>query len=116
MAKSRLAAIVLAVVGMLLLVVSGLLPTMLPTRYFWSEEQAREQSAAASRHHQAKHELEHIHTSPTSSDSAKLHPQQQAAAARAGSVLARHAAQDPALVGRRHGGRRRAGLSVGQWG
>jgi type II secretory pathway pseudopilin PulG len=83
MMRSRLAAMVLIVLGVLLLVASSLLPALLPTRYFWTEEQAREQAAAASRHHQAMYQSANIQSSPEASESDKEHARQEAAAAKA---------------------------------
>jgi hypothetical protein len=83
MTKSRLAAIICIVLGIVVLAISSLLPALLPTHMFWTAEEAREQSTAASRLHQMTHEAAHTQESPTASASEKRQAAEELAAARA---------------------------------
>jgi hypothetical protein len=83
MTRSQVAAISLILLGIAVLAVSSIITLLLPTSSFWTEEQAREQSAAAARLHQVLHESGHTQISQTASTADKLQAQQELDAARA---------------------------------
>ena len=83
MSKSRLPALALVILGLLAMIVSGLLPRLLPESLFWSTEQAQEHSVAASRLHEVTFRTAETLESGSSSQADKNHAQQELDAAKA---------------------------------
>jgi hypothetical protein len=83
MTKSRVAAVFLIVLGIVALVASTVVPALLPTEAFWSQQQAEEKAIAASRLHQITHEAGHIQDSKTASQAEKQRAQRELAEAKA---------------------------------
>lgn len=83
MGKSRLVAICFVLLGFVVLAAASIVPILLPSNYFWSEEQAQEQATAASRLHQVTHQAAHTQESKTTSAADKLQAQQELEAAQA---------------------------------
>jgi hypothetical protein len=83
MKKSQLAAVGVILLGMAMLTVATLLPMLLPTSTFWTDEQAQEQATASSRLHQVTHRTAHMQESKTASAADKLQAQQELEAAKA---------------------------------
>lgn len=83
MTKRRFAAAALILLGFVIAALATLIPLWIPSETYWSEDQAREQAAAASGLHRATHQTAHAQSTDSASSTDKLQAEQQLAAAQA---------------------------------